>query len=101
MQRRRTRRQHRRRRPFRLPARVGGGPVGGAAPRSVAEGEKPRIAPTKRSRGRSGASTSIQERLGTREVHDMKSEVVASFAAQYPFEFDPFQVEALEALARM
>jgi len=31
----------------------------------------------------------------------MKSEVVASFAAQYPFEFDPFQVEALEALARM
>jgi ATP-dependent RNA helicase HelY len=31
----------------------------------------------------------------------MKSDVVASFAAQYPFEFDPFQVEALEALARM
>ncbi|HXL41959.1 MAG TPA: DEAD/DEAH box helicase, partial [Actinomycetota bacterium] len=30
----------------------------------------------------------------------MKS-VVASFAAQYPFEFDPFQVEALEALGRM
>src|SRR5436309_11287576 len=31
----------------------------------------------------------------------MKSDVVASFAAQYPFEFDPFQVEALEALGRM
>ncbi|MEA2502990.1 MAG: ATP-dependent helicase HelY [Actinomycetota bacterium] len=31
----------------------------------------------------------------------MTSEVVASFAAQYPFEFDPFQVEALEALGRM
>ena len=31
----------------------------------------------------------------------MTSEVVASFAAQYPFEFDAFQVEALEALGRM
>src|SRR5712692_11886111 len=31
----------------------------------------------------------------------MKSDVVASFAAQYPFEFDPFQVVALEALGRM
>ena len=31
----------------------------------------------------------------------MTSEVVAPFAAQYPFEFDAFQVEALEALGRM
>ena len=31
----------------------------------------------------------------------MNNEAVATFAAQYPFEFDDFQVEALEALARM
>jgi ATP-dependent RNA helicase HelY len=31
----------------------------------------------------------------------MTSDVVASFAAQYPFELDAFQMEALEALSRM
>jgi ATP-dependent RNA helicase HelY len=34
------------------------------------------------------------------EGSPMASNVVASFAAQYPFPLDPFQLEALEALAR-